>query len=410
MTTKCRFCGTNLQHVFCNLGMSPVSNAYLKQEQLQHEEPFYPLCAYVCQSCYLVQLQAFQNSQSIFTDYAYFSSYSDTWLEHAKAYTEYMIERFKFNSSHHIVEIASNDGYLLQHFKTRDIPVLGIEPAENVAKVAKSNGIPSLIKFFGQKTAIELIRKNQQADLLIGNNVLAHVPDLNDFVKGLKILLKPEGIITMEFPHLLQLMKKNQFDTIHHEHFSYFSLLTVEKVFAQHGLILFDVEEISTHGGSLRIFAKHQENSNQPILESVNILKQYELQRGLADLPTYLGFSEKVKKTKRQLLDFLITAKRTEQSIVGYGAPAKGNTLLNYCGIRRDFIDYTVDRSPHKQGLFLPGTHIPIYSPNNIKKTKPNYLLILPWNIKDEIIKQMAFIRTWGGKFVIPIPQIEVLP
>jgi 2-polyprenyl-3-methyl-5-hydroxy-6-metoxy-1,4-benzoquinol methylase len=409
ISPTCRFCGTNLQHIFCDLGMSPISNAYLKPEQLQLMEPFYPLCAYVCQSCYLVQLQAFQSPQSIFGDYAYFSSYSDSWLEHASAYTDYMVKRFGFNSSHSVVEIASNDGYLLQYFRKKGIPVLGIEPAANVAKVAQSNGIPSLIKFFGQQTATELVTEGQKADLLIGNNVLAHVPDLNDFVSGLKILLKPNGIITMEFPHLLQLMEKNQFDTIYHEHFSYFSVITVEKVFAKQGLTLFDVEEIPTHGGSLRIFAKHAENQSQSIGKSVDTLKQRELQAGLANLPTYFGFSEQVIETKRKLLDFLITAKREGQSIVGYGAPAKGNTLLNYCGIRKDFIDYTVDRSPHKQGLFLPGSHIPIESPDKIKETKPNYLLILPWNLKDEIMAQMAFIQSWGGQFVIPIPEVEVL-
>lgn len=405
----CRFCGTPLQHSFCDLGMSPLSNAYLNHKQLSQMEPFYPLHAYVCETCHLVQLQEFESPQKIFSDYAYFSSYSESWLRHAKAYTENMVERFGFGPSSHVVEIASNDGYLLQYFKQKHIPVLGIEPAENVAKVAIEKGIPSLVKFFGVKTAQELAHAGKQADLLLGNNVLAHVPDLNDFVAGMKVLLKPAGIITMEFPHLLRLIEANQFDTIYHEHFSYFSLLTVEQVFARHGLVIFDVDELETHGGSLRIYACHRDNTSRPVSANIDRQKQREIDAGLNALDAYFAFAEKVRETKRSLLAFLINAKREGKSIVGYGAPAKGNTLLNYCGIRSDFIDFTVDLSPHKQGRFLPGTHIPILHPDKVRERKPDYLLILPWNLKEEITGQMAYIREWGGKFVVPIPKIEVL-
>jgi 2-polyprenyl-3-methyl-5-hydroxy-6-metoxy-1,4-benzoquinol methylase len=408
ITKNCRFCNTKLTQTFCDLGMSPLSNAYLKSEQLQQMEPFYPLHAYVCEHCYFVQLQEFQSPENIFSDYAYFSSYSESWLKHTKKYTEYMIDRFKFNNSSQIVEIASNDGYLLQYFKQHDIPVLGIEPAENVAKVAQAAGIPSIIKFFGIQTAKELVNEGKQADLLLGNNVLAHVPDINDFVGGMKLLLKPHGIITMEFPHLLRLIEQNQFDTIYHEHFSYLSFATVEKIFAKHGLTLFDVEELTTHGGSLRIFAKHTEDNTHQLTNSSKELRQLEIQQGLGDIGTYQIFAESVRETKRKILEFLIQTKQANKTIVAYGAPAKGNTLLNYCGIRDDFIDYTVDLSPHKQGLFLPGTHIAIYHPDKIKETKPDYLVILPWNLKDEIIEQMAYIREWGGQFVTLIPDICV--
>jgi len=408
-TNTCRFCGTPLTQTFCDLGMSPLSNAYLKPSQLQQPEAFYPLHAYVCESCHLVQLPEFESPEHIFSDYAYFSSYSDTWLKHAKTYTDDMITRFGFNQSSQIVEIASNDGYLLQYFVERGIPVLGVEPAENVAQVAKTKGIPTVVKFFGVKTAMELAKAGIQADLLLGNNVLAHVPDLNDFVAGMKILLKPNGVITMEFPHLLRLMEGNQFDTIYHEHFSYFSFLTVETIFAKHGLILFDVEELTTHGGSLRILARHPENKSQPVTERVSQLRTLERQVGLDKLETYQKFSAQVCNTKRNILDFLIQAKRAGKQIIGYGAPAKGNTLLNYCGIRADFFDYTVDRSPHKQGLFLPGTHIAIYPPEKIQETQPDYLVILPWNLKDEIMVQMAHIRAWGGKFVTLIPSVQII-
>lgn len=410
MELICRFCNTPLQTSFCDLGMSPLSNANLQAGQLNHMEPFYPLHAYVCDSCLLVQLESFETPDQIFNDqYAYFSSYSDSWLAHAKAYAEKMAARFRLNADSRVVEIASNDGYLLQYFVQKNIPVLGIEPAGNVANAAREKNVETLEAFFGKVTATTLRSEGKSADLLLGNNVLAHVPDLNDFVAGLKILLKPQGIITMEFPHLLQLMQKNQFDTIYHEHFSYFSFATAEKVFAAHDLTLFDVEELSTHGGSLRIYARHTENETQPVADTVNALRAREAQAGL-DLPEgYQGFEEQVRETKRQLLHFLIGAKREGKQIVGYGAPAKGNTLLNYCGIRTDFIDYTVDRSPHKQGVYLPGTHIPVRHPDEIAKTKPDYIFILPWNLKDEIIEQLAYAREWGAQFILPIPQIEVV-
>jgi len=405
----CRFCDKKLSHIFVDLGISPLANSYLRPEQLDQMEPCYPLKVYICDTCYLVQLEEFQSPQEIFTDYAYLSSCSDTWLGHSRAYTDFMVDRFGFDSSSNVVEIGSNDGYLLKYFKNKGIPVLGIEPAGNCASVAQTAGIPTLVMFFGTQTAEKLVGQGTRPDLLIGNNVLAHVPDLNDFVSGMKILLNEKGVITMEFPHLLRLMEGNQFDTIYHEHLSYFSLLTVEKVFLKHNLVLFDVEEITTHGGSLRIFAKHAEDESKPMSNSVGILKEHELRAGLNELESYSVFSEKVKETKRKLLEFLIWAKDTGKTIAGYGAPAKGNTLLNYCGIRTDFIDYTVDRNPLKQGRFLPGTRIPVYPPDRVKETRPDYLLILPWNIKDEVMHQMSFIQKWGGKFVVPIPSVEVL-
>jgi len=408
MPSKCRFCNNPLNHTFVDLGMSPLSNAYLKLDFINNAEKFYPLHAYVCNNCFLVQLEEFEAPEQIFSDYAYFSSYSESWLRHAENYTELMTKRFSLNSDSKVIEIASNDGYLLQYFQSKGIPVLGIEPAANVAKVAEEKGIPSLVKFFGVSTAKELVNQAIQADLLLGNNVLAHVPDLNDFVAGMKIILKPDGILTMEFPHVLQLILQNQFDTIYHEHFSYFSFLTVEKVFAHHGITLFDVEELPTHGGSLRIYGQH-DHGKQRVSDRVSKLKTKEIEARLEQLKTYLGFGEQVKATKRHLLNFLIDIKNQGKSVVGYGAPAKGNTLLNYCGIRTDLLDYTVDRSPYKQTLFLPGTHLPIYHPDKIIETKPDYLLILPWNIKDEIIEQMGHIREWGGQFVVPIPQVEVI-
>lgn len=404
----CRFCGTTLEHTFVDLGMSPLCESYLAPEQLNQMEPFYPLHVYVCDRCFLVQLLEYVSSQEIFSEYAYFSSYSDTWLQHAKTYTEKMTERFGLHSSSQVVEIASNDGYLLQYFLPQKIPVLGIEPAANVAEVAIKKGIPCVVKFFGEKTADELASQGKQADLIVGNNVLAHVPDLNDFVKGIKILLKPEGVITMEFPHLMRLMEENQFDTIYHEHFCYFSFITVEKVFAAHGLRIFDVEELSTHGGSLRIYGCHAQDTSKPTSQQVLELKARESAAGFDNLENYFSFSHKVEETKFKLLEFLIAAKRQGKSIAGYGAPGKGNTLLNYCGIRGDFIDYTVDRNPYKQGKFLPGTHIPIFHPDKIKQTKPDYLLILPWNLKNEIISQMSYIRDWGGQFIVPIPEVKV--
>jgi SAM-dependent methyltransferase len=364
----------------------------------------------VCDNCLLAQLEEFESPEDIFNaDYAYFSSYSNSWLNHAKKYTDLMVERFGFNENSQVIEIASNDGYLLQYFKEKNIPVLGIEPAANVAEVAEQKGIPSLVKFFSVETATELTKQGKQADLLLGNNVLAHVPNLNDFVAGMKIILKPQGVITMEFPHVLRLIESNQFDTIYHEHFSYLSFLTVERVFASHGITLFDVEELPTHGGSLRIYGKHQECLEYPRSERVAMLKDREVEAGIDRISTYVDFSDKVQSTKRKLLSFLIDAKNQGKSVVGYGAPAKGNTLLNYCGVKTDLLAYTVDLSHHKQGLFLPGTHIPVYPPDRIRETKPDYVLILPWNIKEEIMAQMAYIKEWGGKFVVPIPQLEVL-
>lgn len=375
-------------------------------------EPSYPLHAYVCDRCFLVQLDEFVSPSVIFGDgaYAYFSSYSDSWLQHVRSYADMVTERFKLGSHSHVVELASNDGYLLQWFVKKGIPVLGVEPAANTAKVAEERGIPTVVRFFGTETARDLAAQGRYADLLLGNNVLAHVPNLNDFVGGMKILLSPSGVITMEFPHLQRLMEENQFDTIYHEHFSYFSFVTVERVFAAHGLTLFDVEELSTHGGSLRIFARHTEDATKPVGERVTALRAREKALGYEDLAIYARFAEQVKETKRKLLDFLIEAKRAGKHVVGYGAPGKGNTLLNYCGIRTDFLDYTVDRSPHKQGRFLPGTRIPILHPDRIAETKPDYVLILPWNLKDEITNQMSHIRSWGGRFVVPIPEATVLP
>jgi len=410
MSLHCRSCGTPLQHTFCDLGMSPISNAYLREDQLQNMEPFYPLHAQVCSACFLVQLQECESPGHIFNDeYAYFSSYSESWLDHAKRYTESMIQRFNLDASSQIIEIASNDGYLLQYFVDAGLPVLGVEPSANVAEVAEEKGVSSWVKFFGVKTAHELVANDKQADLLLGNNVLAHVPDLNDFVGGLKIALKSNGIITMEFPHLLRLIQNNQFDTIYHEHFSYLSLISVEKVFAYHGLELFDVEELPTHGGSLRIYAKHTEDQSIEISSSLEKLRELEVSAGLKRMETYEAFSAEVVETKVKLLEFLIHAKQGGKRVAGYGAPAKGNTLLNYCGVGSEFIDFTVDLSPHKQGKYLPGTHIPIYAPDQIIREKPDYVLILPWNLKDEIMEQMSSIREWGGKFVIPIPQVEVL-
>ncbi|MBE0697335.1 MAG: methyltransferase domain-containing protein [Anaerolineaceae bacterium] len=409
-TPSCRFCGAELHYTFVDLGMSPLCESYVSAEQVNQMEPFYPLHVHVCEKCFLVQLESYVSPEHIFTEYAYFSSYSDSWLKHCKNYTDKVSERFGLNGSSHVVELASNDGYLLQYFVEKKIPVLGIEPAANVAKVAVEKGVDTLVEFFGVDCARKLSAEGRQADLMIGNNVLAQVPDINDFVGGMKILLKPQGVITMEFPHLMRLVAENQFDTIYHEHFSYFSLVAVEKIFAAHGITLFDVEELPTHGGSLRIYGRHTEDATKPVGERILELRAREEKAGLKGMQYYASFSEQVKETKRKLLEFLIEAKRAGKVIAGYGAPGKGNTLLNYCGIRTDFIDYTVDRNPYKQGKFLPGTHIPIYAPEKIRETKPDYVFILPWNFKDEILAQNAFIREWGGKFVVPIPEATVIP
>jgi 2-polyprenyl-3-methyl-5-hydroxy-6-metoxy-1,4-benzoquinol methylase len=388
--------------------MSPLCQDHIKPEELKQTESFYPLHAYVCSNCFLVQVEEFVSPNEIFTDYAYFSSYSDSWLHHIKKYADQVTERFDITGKSLIAELASNDGYLLQYFVEKNIPVLGIEPAANVASVAIKNGIRTEVKFFGKKTAQELSNQYGKADLLIGNNVLAHVPDINDFVSGMKVFLKPSGTITMEFPHLLNLVEANQFDTIYQEHYSYLSFTTVLQIFAHHGLTLFDVEEIPTHGGSLRIYAKHNEDMSKQISSNVTKMIAREYEKGFQSLNYYTDFQEKVKETKWKILEFLIQAKRNNKTVVGYGAPGKGNTLLNYCGVRTDFIDYTVDRNPYKQGNYLPGTLIPIYHPDKIKETKPDYVFILPWNLKDEIMDQMSFIAEWGGQFVVPIPTLKV--
>lgn len=404
----CRFCNAPLRHTLVDLGMSPLCESYVAAERLNHMEPFYPLHVHVCERCFLAQLEEYVSPEAIFSEYAYFSSYADSWLEHARDYTDLMVRRFGIGPGSHVVELASNDGYLLQYFVQKGIPVLGVEPAANVARVAVDKGVPTVVEFFGEALARKMAGEGKKADLLIGNNVLAQVPDLNDFVKGMKMLLKPDGVITMEFPHLVRMVEENQFDTIYHEHFSYFSFISVEKIFAHHGLRLFDVEELPTHGGSLRIYASHYEDGANPAGQRVKEIEARELAAGLSGMEYYLSFGEQVKETKRKLLEFLINAKREGKSICGYGAPGKGNTLLNYCGIRTDFLDYTVDRNPYKQGKFTPGTHIPIYSPDKIHETRPDYLLILPWNFKDEIMKQMSHIRDWGGRFIVPIPELKV--
>jgi hypothetical protein len=408
----CRFCGAPLSHLFVDLGASPLANSYLEPADLARAEPFFPLAVYVCGECLLVQLPEAERPEAIFSDYAYFSSYSESWLRHAEAYAGAMIDRFGFGPGHQVIEIASNDGYLLRWFKERGVPVLGVEPAGNVAAAAEAAGIPTRVKFFGKATARELVAEGARADLLVGNNVLAHVPGLNDFVAGLKILLGPSGVLTMEFPHLLRLMDEDQFDTIYHEHYSYFSFATVRKIFAAHGLTLFDVEELPTHGGSLRIYcrhARHDEDGSKPVGERVADLLAREEAAGLGRLETYRSFGERVQRVKWGLLRFLIDSKEAGKSIAGYGAPAKGNTLLNYCGVRTDFLDYTVDRSPHKQGRYLPGVRIPIHGPDRLRETRPDFVLILPWNLKEEIVEQMADVRSWGGRFVVAIPEVRIL-
>ena len=407
----CRFCGAPLRVSFADLGMSPLSNSFLKEGELNRPEAFYPLHARACERCLLVQLDHSQPAEQIFTDdYAYFSSYSDLWLKHASDYVDYMCGRFGYGAKHYAVEIASNDGYLLQYFARRGVAVLGVEPAANVAKVAEEKGIPTLVKFFGRATARELVAEGRRADLILGNNVLAQVHDINDFVAGLQILLAPGGIVTIEFPHLERMVAENEFDTIYHEHFSYFSLYAAERIFAAHGLTLFDVEELPTHGGSLRIYARHGDEPERPRTRRLLALRDRELAGGVNTPLYYAAFEERVRETKRQLLEFLIRARREGKRVVGYGAPGKGNTLLNYCGIRTDFLEFTVDRSPHKQGKFLPGTHVPILHPDRLRDARPDYVLILPWNLKDEIAAQLTYVREWGGRLVVPIPETTVLP
>ena len=401
---NCRFCSAELKEVFADLGVSPLANSYLREDQLSRMEPHYPLKAWVCGTCMLVQLEEYESPSGIFSDYAYFSSFSTSWLAHAERYVKAMIARFGFDSKSQVVEIASNDGYLLQYFQAAGVPVLGIEPAANVAQAAIAKGIPSRTVFFGRDTARDL-----QADLLIGNNVYAHVPDLHSFTEGLRVALKADGVITLEFPHLLRLMEEAQFDTIYHEHFSYFSLITVQQVFARHELTVFDVEELPTHGGSLRVFGKHSANTTHAVTPNVGRVIANERAAGLDNLESYRSFAEKVRRVKCDVLEFLIGARRQGKTVVGYGAPAKGNTLLNYCGVGPELLAYTVDRSPHKQNQYLPGTRIPIRAPEAILESRPDYVMILPWNLKDEITEQMSAIRSWGGKFVVAIPSLEVL-
>jgi SAM-dependent methyltransferase len=402
----CRFCGGSVVE-FVDLGASPLCESYLTKEQLNAVEPFYPLAAYVCQNCLLVQLQEYVAPKHIFSEYAYFSSFSDAWLEHARRYVEAITERLGLGPASRVIEIGSNDGYLLQFFVEKGIPVLGIDPAANIARAAEKRGVPTLVTFFGVETARELAGK--QADLVLGNNVLAQVPDLNSFVEGIRIVLKPGGVCTIEFPHLLKTIAGNQFDQIYHEHFSYFSVLSVEKIFSAHGMGLFHIEELWTHGGSLRIYACHVNDGSHPVEKSVAELLRREREAGLDRLETYAGFAAQVRATKRKLLSFLIEAKNCGKSIAGYGAPGKGNTLLNYCGVGTDFLDYTVDRNPYKQGKYLPGTHIPIFAPEKLAETKPDYVLILPWNLKDEITGQLSYTRDWGARFVVPIPDVSVI-
>jgi SAM-dependent methyltransferase len=407
---RCRFCGAPLEVTFVDLGMSPLCESYVPPERLNAMEPFYPLHVWVCSRCFLVQLEEYVSPEHIFSEYAYFSSYSDSWLQHARQYTEAMIERFGLETRHRVVELASNDGYLLQYFVQRGIPVLGIEPAANVAAAAEQKGVPTRVEFFDAACASRLAAEGLRADLVIGNNVLAQVPDLNCFVEGIRLLLAPQGIVTTEFPHLMQLVAGNQFDTIYHEHFSYFSFTTIVAVFAAHRLRVFDVEEIPTHGGSLRVYAAADDDTSREVVPRVGELLKREAALGVTSLTYYRDFGRQVEETKRRLLSFLIGVRGEGKTVVGYGAPGKGNTLLNYCGIRTDFVDYTVDRNPYKQGKFLPGTRIPIHHPDRIRETRPDYVLILPWNFRDEIVAQLSYVREWGARFVVPIPTVTVLP
>ena len=408
ITRPCRFCGAHLKQTLIDLGMSPLCETYPSAADLSRGEIYYPLHVYVCQECFLVQLEEYESPENIFGDYAYFSSYSDSWLKHCENYCDQMIKRFGFNEQSFVVEVASNDGYLLQHFVKRKVPVLGIEPAANVAKVANERGVPTSVRFFGTQLAKELAGQGRCADLIAGNNVLAQVPDLNDFVEGLKVLLKPDGVLTLEFPHLLRLIEHNEFDTIYHEHFSYFSMLTTVRIMEAHGLRVFDVEALPTHGGSLRVYACRAESEAHFIQAAVRESIAEEESAGLDSVQGYEGFGQHVRATKFALIDFLLTAAQQGKTVAAYGAPGKSATLLHYCGIGKDLIEYTVDRNPYKQGRFLPGSRIPIYHPDHILETKPDYVVVLPWNLKDEITTQLQFIRDWGGRFVVPIPKLMV--
>jgi 2-polyprenyl-3-methyl-5-hydroxy-6-metoxy-1,4-benzoquinol methylase len=408
VTQRCRFCGAGLQRTFVDLGLSPLCETYPALADFNRGETYYPLHVYVCENCFLVQLQEYESAEKIFGDYAYFSSYSDSWLKHCEDYCNKMATRFCLNERSFVVEVASNDGYLLQYFARQKVPMLGIEPAANVAKVAIEKGVPTLVRFFGTELARELAAEGRCANLVLGNNVLAQVPDLNDFVEGLKILLKPEGVLTLEFPHLLKLIELNEFDTIYHEHYSYFSMLTTVRIMQAHGLKVFDVEKLKSHGGSIRVYACRDESRTHKLNPTVEELIAEEREAGLDSPEGYEGFARHVKQTKIALMEFLLTAAKQGKSVAGYGAPGKSATLLHYCGIGKDLIAYTVDRSPYKQGRFLPGSHIPIFHPDRIRETKPDYIVIFPWNLKEEITQQLQFIREWGGRFVLPIPKVTV--
>ncbi|HEY7140320.1 MAG TPA: class I SAM-dependent methyltransferase [Methylomirabilota bacterium] len=406
----CRVCRAPLRHTLVDLGVSPLCESYIPAERLDVMEPHYPLHAYVCDGCWLVQVREYVRPEAIFTEYAYFSSYSDSWLAHAAAYVDRIVPRLGLGPGSLVVEVGSNDGYLLQYLVARGIPALGVEPARNVAAAATERGIPTIVDMFGRRAAQALVAAGRRADLLIGNNVLAQVPDLDDFVAGLALALAPGGVLTLEFQHLLRLLEESQFDTIYHEHFSYFSLGTAARVLAAHGLAVFDVEELPTHGGSLRVYAERRERAGRPASDRVPALLARERAAGLECLDAYAGFRERVHEAKRALLEFLIGARRAGKRVAGYGAPGKGNTLLNFCGIGTDLVECTVDRNPYKQGKFLPGSRIPIFAPEHIAATRPDYLLILPWNLREEIMGQMAGIRAWGGQFVVPIPRVAVYP
>ena len=407
---QCRFCKTPLSNIFIDLVNSPASNSFLSVDELNEPETFYPLKVYTCHNCFLVQVDEYKKSDAIFdSNYVYFSSYSTSWLQHAKQYTEMMTNRFGYNEKSLVIEVASNDGYLLQYFKQKNIPVLGIEPTANTAEAAKEKGVDSVVDFFGKRLASELAQKNIKADLLLGNNVLAHVPDILDFVGGMKIILNDTGVVTMEFPHLMQLVDNNQFDTIYHEHFSYLSFYTVKQIFESQGLQIFDVEEISTHGGSLRIFAKHDTDNTKNISENVAALLAKEKEKGLTGLPYYSNFQQKALKVKLDLTEFLIQQKNAGKKVAAYGAAAKGNTMLNYCGIKNDLISFVVDANPHKQNKFLPASHIPVVNEQYLKNEQPDFVIIFPWNLKEEIVNQLAYIKDWGGKFVVAIPYLQII-
>jgi 2-polyprenyl-3-methyl-5-hydroxy-6-metoxy-1,4-benzoquinol methylase len=406
---RCRFCAAPLKYIFADLGVSPLANSYLRSDQLLYPEQFFPLIAYVCSSCFLVQLEELNSPSEIFSDYAYFSSFSDSWLNHALAYSKQAINRFKLNDESLVVEIGSNDGYLLRYFKDAGVPVLGIEPAANVARAAQEKGVETKVCFFNSSQASEMKAQGRQADLIVANNVLAHIPHTNDLMTGFRTLLKPGGTISIETPHLLTLINDNQFDTIYHEHYSYFSLTTLERIFKAHHMVIYDLDHLSTHGGSLRLYAGHDDFYATRVSENVKQVLQEEARKGFNEIGFYEGFGEKAKQVKRNVLKGLIALKEAGKQIAAYGAPAKGNTLLNYLGIGTDFIDYTVDRNPHKQGCYLPGSRIPIFGPEKVAETKPDYLLILPWNLKEEIIAQMSGVRSWGGKFILPIPEFRII-